>query len=74
MKNLMSDKTNRTFHDMSNIYIDDKEVEKCLAKLKNNAAIGPDGVTTNILKKGGPIIIEIISDLTRTSIDEKCVP
>ena len=37
MKTIMSDNSNRTFHDMSNIYIEKKELEKCLSKLKNNA-------------------------------------
>ena len=45
-----------------------------IRKLKNDAAVGPDGVHVKCLKFGGLFILDALEDLVRTSLDGCSIP
>ena len=49
-------------------------IETTIKKLPNNAVIGPDGISINLLKNGGQNIVHMIADIGRSSLDESRLP
>ena len=59
---------------INDIYVNKELVKEALRKMKSGSAIGPDGVPVECLKNGGELILEAISDIVRTSVDQKKIP
>ena len=72
-KDLFSD-ISRDKPKIENIAVNKEYVREHISKLKNNAAYGPDGVPTVILKRGGDLVEEAIVDLILSSMEEECIP
>ena len=68
MRNIVNDP------EIDDIMVDVDGVKEALNKMKNNTAIGPDGVPVECLKKRGTFILEAMVDRLRTSMDEGYVP
>ena len=73
LKDILSPITNQS-PILEDIWIDPSEVESFIKKLKNDAALGPDGVPNLLIKKGGQILVDAIVDIARTSIEEGDLP
>ncbi|XP_062862816.1 uncharacterized protein LOC134324867 [Trichomycterus rosablanca] len=51
-----------------------KEVQDAIGKMRNNKAAGPDGIPAEVLKKGGPDLLEHIHALLLKIWEEEKIP
>ena len=51
-----------------------KMVGKAVSKMKNGKAAGPSGVVSEVVKAGGVVGIDMITNLVNQIIMEGCIP